>query len=535
MLVRNRKACATMNNTVYTNEYKERVLERLQPPESKTISEICKEEGIKKSTTYGWVKKARDNGVMIPNGSIGNDRKWRPEDKIRILMETYSMNENDLGEYCRRHGLYSSDIEYWTKILESSLAYNRPAQVLDAKLKTQAETIKRLEREIQYKDKALAETAALLVLKKKSNGDLGGHRGRLVTGQERLEAIRLIEEARDNGARLEPACEVLNLSPRTYQRWVKEGPNTEGKRPAAKRQPPKNKLSQEERAEILTICNSKENVDLSPAQIIPKLADNGIYVASESSFYRVLRAAKQNAKRRPIGNPHPKPQSTHVATAPNQVWTWDITWLPAQIKGHFFKLYLIMDIFSRMIVGWEIHEEESEIHAQALVKKTVFKHCTLGQLLVLHSDNGSPMKAQDFQSLLAKLGITKSYSRPRVSNDNPFSEALFKTLKYIKDFPVRGFESIDEARRWVSNFVTLYNETFMHSGIRVVTPYERHHGLDIAILAERDRVYKQARDEKPERWSGNTRDWSWIDRVALNPIETGEEKAKQSKPHEKLL
>lgn len=135
------------------------------------------------------------------------------------------------------------------------------------------------------------------------------------------------------------------------------------------------------------------------------------------------------------------------------------------------------------------------------------------------------MKAQDFQTLLANLGITKSYSRPRVSNDNAFSEALFKTLKYTKDFPTKGFATIEDARKWVRNFVELYNTEFLHSGIKFVTPYQRHYGLDIDILANRDRVYKKARSNKPERWTKNTRNWKRSNQVVLNPISESEDRS----------
>lgn len=346
---------------------------------------------------------------------------------------------------------------------------------------------------------------------------MGGPRGRLISSSDRIEVIKLIKEARKNGARLEPACKILNISIRTYQRWVKEGQDTADKRPLAKRKPPKNKLSKEEKAKIIEVCNKSEYVDLTPVQIVPKLADKGIYIASESSFYRVLKEEKLNAKRTPVNKPNKRSITTHVATGSNQVWSWDITWLPGEILGHYFKLYLIVDIFSRLIINWEIHENESEIHAQDLVKKAVFKHGTFNTPLVLHSDNGSPMKAQDFQNLLTRLGITKSYSRPRVSNDNPFSESLFKTLKYTKDFPTKGFLSIDEARKWVHKFVNLYNTEFLHSGIKYVTPYQRHYGLDKEILAMRDKIYRKAQSKNPERWSKNTRDWSRINQVALNP------------------
>ncbi len=351
---------------------------------------------------------------------------------------------------------------------------------------------------------------------------MGGPRGRLISSSDRKDVIKLIDEARESGARLEPACDVLNISVRTYQRWIKEGPHTTDKRPLIKRKPPNNKLTQEEKDDIIKVCNKPEYADLNPAQIVPKLADKGIYIASESSFYRVLKEEKQNTKRTAVNKTCKKAVTTHIATGPNQVWSWDITWLPAEIMGRYFKLYLIIDIYSRLIINWEIHEKESKEHAQDLVKKAVFKHGTFNTPLVLHSDNGSPMKAQDFQNLLARLGITKSYSRPRVSNDNPFSESLFKTLKYTKDFPTKGFSSIEEARKWVHGFVNLYNNEFLHSGIKFVTPNQRHYGLDVDILAKRDEVYKLAQASKPERWSRNTRDWSRVAQVALNPTNESE-------------
>ena len=340
----------------------------------------------------------------------------------------------------------------------------------------------------------------------------------MISKADRQEVIMLINEARKSGARLEPACEVVGISIRTYQRWVKQGPDTADKRPTInKRKAPANKLSQKEKGQVIEVCNSPKFVDLTPAQIVPKLADEGIYIASESTMYRILKEEKLNAQRVPVKNANKGVLTTHIATGPNQVWTWDITWLLGPVLGFYYKLYMIVDIFSRFIVGWEIHEKELTIHAKRLIKKTTFKHGKYGEVLVLHSDNGSIQKAQDFQSLLAKLGITKSYSRPRVSNDNAFSEALFKTLKYTKDFPINGFATIDDARKWVAGFVELYNNEFLHSGIKFVTPYQRHYGLDKDILAKRDLVYKAARAKTPERWSKKTRNWTWIDQVALNP------------------
>jgi len=346
---------------------------------------------------------------------------------------------------------------------------------------------------------------------------LGGPRGRLISSSNRKEVLKLIREARESGARLEPCCKVLNISARTYQRWNRES-GTIDRRKEAKRPVPANKLSDEERQAIVDTCNSPEHTDLNPCHIVPKLADEGQYIASESTFYRVLKDAKQNAKRKAVRTHTSHPLTTHVATEPNQVWTWDITWLPGAILGLYYKLYLIVDIFSRMIIQWEIHETETQVHAMALVKKAVFRHKVMNKPLVLHSDNGSPMKGQDFQNLLVHLGITKSYSRPRVSNDNPYSESLFKTLKYTKDFPNEGFASIEAAREWVAGFADLYNTKFMHSGIKYVTPHQRHYGLDQEILSKRKETYEQARRAHPERWSGNIRNWDYIKYVALNPV-----------------
>ncbi|MCW2279385.1 transposase InsO family protein [Heliophilum fasciatum] len=188
------------------------------------------------------------------------------------------------------------------------------------------------------------------------------------------------------------------------------------------------------------------------------------------------------------------------------------------MQGMHYRLYLIVDIYSRKIVGWEIWETETGFHASTLIKKAVIAEKIKGQPLVLHSDNGSPMKAATFRSLLEKLGITSSFSRPRVSNDNAFSEALFRTCKYRPDFPYQGFSSIAAARAWVKKFVNWYNQKHHHSGLQFVTPGQRHDGSDRNILAQRRAVYERARQRHPERWARHTRHWTLPDTVALNSI-----------------
>ena len=179
---------------------------------------------------------------------------------------------------------------------------------------------------------------------------------------------------------------------------------------------------------MLEVCNSTEFASLPPSQIVPKLADQGRYLASESSFYRILRAEGQQQHRGRAKPPiRRKLPARCKASAPCEVWTWDIIWIPGPVAGMFFYLYLIVDIFSRKIVGWEVHERESADLAAMLIRQAVMAEGCIARPLVLHADNGSPMKGATMKVTMEKLGITASYSRPRVSNDNPFSEALFRT------------------------------------------------------------------------------------------------------------
>ena len=344
----------------------------------------------------------------------------------------------------------------------------------------------------------------------------------MISAQDRKIAVELVDEARENGARLKPACKELNITDRTYQRWTKEEEIKEDQRPLAKRPEPRNKITEEERIEIIEIVNSPEYADLVPPQIVPKLANEGIYIASESTIYRVLKEEKMNTHRSRTKAPVKRVAPTHVATEPNQVWTWDITWLNASVKGQYYKLYLVLDMFSRLIVGYEVWEEEKAEHAEYLIRKTTLSQGIAGRPLVLHSDNGSPMKAATFQATLEKLGVQSSFSRPRVSNDNPYSEALFKTMKYRPKYPFKGFESLEEARIWVDKFVKWYNHEHLHSGINFLSPYQRHFGLDKVIMEKRIKTYEEAKAKHPERWSGATRDWSLPEYVSLNPMSEAE-------------
>jgi len=330
--------------------------------------------------------------------------------------------------------------------------------------------------------------------------------------------IELIQEACVSGARLYRACDEADLPLRTYRRWLKAGIVQEDQRPLCQRSEPANKLSERERETILQACHLPEYADLPPTQIVPDLLDHGIYLGSESSFYRVLSEANQCHHRGRTQPPEKRYQLTsHTATGPNQLWSWDITYLPTAVKGQYYYLYLFEDIFSRKIVGQEVYESECGELAASLIHRCIVREQCFRKPLVLHSDNGAPMKALTMRAKMEELGIAPSHSRPRVSNDNPFSEALFKTLKYRANWPDNGFDSLESARDWVGTFVNWYNHEHKHSGINRVSPAERHAGLDTAILEQRRQILEAAKAANPQRWSGNIRNCKPVGSVTLNP------------------
>lgn len=326
--------------------------------------------------------------------------------------------------------------------------------------------------------------------------------------------LKLLHEAVAGGARLWRACEVVGLTVRTVQRW-RRGPGEDMR--CGPRTEPANKLSQAEQQELLTVVNSPTYRDLSPKQIVPKLADEGRYLASESTIYRMLRKEGQLTHREPSAAPCFRLPTEHVATGPNQVWSWDITYLRSPVAGRFFYLYLVLDVWSRKIVGAAVHEEESGELAAKLITKACAAEGVDEAGLVVHADNGGPMKGATMLVTLERLGVVPSFSRPRVSDDNPFSESIFRTLKYRPTYPRGPFASAEAARAWVADFVRWYNTEHQHSAIRFVTPEDRHTGREAEILAERRRVYETARRRRPERWSGTTRNWTPVPEVRLNP------------------
>jgi putative transposase len=342
---------------------------------------------------------------------------------------------------------------------------------------------------------------------------LGQGRGRRISISNRTHSVLLIEQSQKAGSTLAKACQMIGVSVRTFERWRK---NPFGDRRRGPLTVPANKLSEIEREKIIATVNSAEFRDKSPAQIVPLLADEGVYLASESSIHRILKQEGQNAHRtrsKPASITRP---DEIIATAPNQVWSWDITFLKSEIVGIFFYLYLVMDIYSRKIVGFEVHEKQSSERAAEMITKICKTEGICQNQLILHSDNGKPMKGATMLATLQRLSVVPSFSRPSVSDDNPFSESLFKTLKYCPKFPTKPFASISAASKWVSDFVHWYNEEHLHSGINFVTPSSRHNGEDLNLLIKRKEVYAKAKLKNPARWSGSVRNWDQNKNVYLN-------------------
>ena len=330
----------------------------------------------------------------------------------------------------------------------------------------------------------------------------------------RLQIRGWLAEAVEAGARYRRACAVIGLSARCVQRWRSD--DIDGR--CARVQTPVNAFSAAEVATVLATVNGPDYAHLPPTQIVPILADHNIYIGSESTIYRILRRERQLAHRRVERAPQPRPRpSPLVASGPNQVATWDITYLPSDVRGQYFYLYAVLDLFSRSVVAWQVYERESQEHASALMRDYVERERIAPGQLTLHADNGAVMKGSSLYATLQALHIAPSHSRPSVSDDNPFIESLFKTIKYRPQHLLKPFASLKDARAFADRLLTWYNTEHRHSMIRYVTPQERHEGRDVAILANRQQVFEHARLQHPQRWSAGTRNWSRIEKVTLNP------------------
>ena len=309
-----------------------------------------------------------------------------------------------------------------------------------------------------------------------------------------------------------PACDAIGIHPRTYRRW-KEDPidRRRGSRKSNSRA-----LSEQERRHIIEVCTSPEYRDVAPPEIVARLSEEGVYIASARTFYRVLKSAgllNHRGNNRPARTPYSPPELK--ATGPDQVYTWDITWMPTTVRGIFLYCYAIIDVWSREIVGWTVHESESEEYARRLFRNLKSKRDLKG--VWVHSDNGNPMRGATFSVWLANMGMFLSHSRPLVKNDNPYIESFFRTLKYHAAYPGR-FDSMEDARDWMGDFINWYNATHRHSGIGYVTPQQRKNGEDVKLFEKRNQTLKEAWERLPHRFpKKGPRFWSHKKTVYLNP------------------
>ena len=316
-----------------------------------------------------------------------------------------------------------------------------------------------------------------------------------------------------------PACEALGVSRATFYRRQRPAPERQQPRPT-----PARALCGDEREHVLDVLASPRFVDRSPGEVVATLLDEGQYLCSERTMYRVL-AASQSVRERRNQREHPsytKPEL--VATGPNQTWSWDITKLLGSKKWTDFYLYVLLDIFSRYVVGWMVADRENSTLAGRLIEESCLKQGVQPQVLTLHSDRGAPMTSKCTAQLLAELGITRSPSRPQVCDDNPFSEAQFKTLKYHPGFPGR-FRGIEHATTYCRSFFPWYNTEHRHGGICLLTPHDVHHGRAHTMIEQRRRILEDAWITHPERFvRGRPKPSPLPEAVWINPpnLTTGE-------------
>ena len=334
--------------------------------------------------------------------------------------------------------------------------------------------------------------------------------------------MQILAEGIAAGARASELAKLMGVGLTTLQRWRRQfagdKDGVDGRKGSARKVA--HRLSVEECQRILLTCNEPKYADLPPGQIVPDLADQGIYIGSERSFYRVLHAHGQLHRRGRAQLPQEaRPVPRLRATGSNQVWSWDISYLPTSVKGIWLYLYLVVDIWSRKVVAWDVEQSESAELAAQLVSRACLKERVSRrrkQPLILHADNRSSMRGATLEVRLEELGVLRSFSGPRVSNDNPYSESLFRTVKYRPNYPNRPFNSKEDACQWDSSFVDWYNHQHRHSGIKFVTPQQRHSGVAIAICKKRADLYEQARQRHPRRWTTTTRCWRQPEVVWIN-------------------
>lgn len=334
--------------------------------------------------------------------------------------------------------------------------------------------------------------------------------------------MKLIDEGKNQDLSELQACEAVGIDPKTVRNWRKNGWTDRRHEGNGGRNNPLGYSEKEQQIIVERFCR-KDVCDVSLHQAFYKVLDTeGQYYCSVSTLYRIFKAKGLNVHRAQCRAPRKQTKpTTYEAACPNQVWSWDITYFRHKnYNGRFFYAYVLMDIYSRRVMHAKVYEADNADYAGRFLKEAFCSYGIKPEQLVLHSDNGSSMKAASTLALLEKYGIIPSHSRPRVSNDNPYSESLFRTLKYNGFFlyPHGGFEEIDKAQSWLDRFVKFYNCEHMHRGIKMVTPDDRYNGRDELILRRRNQIIREAKKKNPHRWINNkVMDLKTVGPVYLNP------------------
>ncbi|MGO9319343.1 MAG: IS3 family transposase [Solirubrobacteraceae bacterium] len=424
-------------------------------------------------------------------------RRFSAEYKLGILREAEACTRpGEIGALLRREGLYSSILSEWRKQRDagSLQALSRPrGRKRDDPRDAQ---IAGLRRRAERAEAELSKARRVIEVQGKRLCALG----RVARAQGRQREHRaMIEQTVDELTPLvgtRPACRALGASHATiYRRRRPPEP-----RPRRPRRVPARALSDAEREAVLDVLHSPRFVDCSPAQVWATLLDEGRYLASERTFYRLLAARHGRVRERRDQLTHPAYERPELlAERPNELWSWDISKLKGPAKWTCFHLYVILDVFSRYAVGWTVAHRESAELAKALIAQAAEQQRVQRGQLTVHADRGIAMRSKPVAFLLADLGVLKTHSRPYTSTDNPYSEAQFKTLKYRPEFPER-FENIEQARAFCRRFFDWYNHQHRHSGIGLMTPAAVHHGRAKTLHAERQRVLQAAYASTPERF-----------------------------------
>ncbi|PQZ93067.1 IS3 family transposase [Arthrobacter sp. MYb227] len=425
-------------------------------------------------------------------GGPSRRRTFTPAEKLELLAgyEQAAADKNG-GAYLRENGLYSSQMTEWRKLRDAGALEGKSAGSRIGKLSAEQLEIARLRRQLEVSEGQRKKTEEALEINGKTLGVL----------RERHQRIAGRTEVHEEMKAAYHRLLAVQIPSRKAATLIGVSRTTMNRKPVPPRSLPRaappNKLSDAERAEILSVLNSPACVDLAPMQIYAKLLDEGTYIGSLSTFYRVLNENRLVKERRRLATHKPRTIPELVATAPGQVFSWDITKLSGPVKGKYYDCYLMLDIYSRYIVGAHVHATESGELAVEMMKEIFGVH---GIPLVVHADRGTSMTSKTVAALLSDLEVTRSHSRPRVSNDNPFSESLFKTMKYAPVFPER-FTSLGEARVFIGDFVQWYNHDHQHSGLGLHTPANMHFGLADLLAAKRTQTLAAARARHPERFS----------------------------------